>query len=226
MRNDRYPWQRRAAGLVLALCSAGVVAQDAVVIYRCTDAQGAVTIQNDVRCPKGSRQERRVVEAAPANAATPARPPAPPVAPVAPAAATPAPAAVPASPPLPAPEPDTVTANGDEVRGERLPPPLLYECRTYDDDRYLSENGTPQQRCVTLTTTGLGGIAAGGAGAACEMKTDTCQQVPDGALCERWRQRLREAESALRFGVSTDRAFAAAEVERVRRIVSESVCSQ
>jgi hypothetical protein len=30
-----------------------------VVIYRCTDASGALTIQNGTPCPKGSKQERR-----------------------------------------------------------------------------------------------------------------------------------------------------------------------
>ncbi len=107
-----------------------------------------------------------------------------------------------------------------------MPPPVLYECRTYNDDSYLSEIGTPQQRCVALTTTGLGGIPAAGAGDACEMKTDECARVPDGALCDRWRQRLREAESAVRFGAAEDLGFAEAEVQRIGRIVRESVCGQ
>ena len=33
-----------------------------LVIYRCTDASGAVTVQNDQRCPAGSREERRVID--------------------------------------------------------------------------------------------------------------------------------------------------------------------
>jgi hypothetical protein len=36
-----------------------------VVIYRCTDASGAVSIQNDIPCPKGSKQPRRVLETPP-----------------------------------------------------------------------------------------------------------------------------------------------------------------
>src|SRR5690606_35606975 len=34
-----------------------LLAQDAPVIYRCTGADGAVTIQNDTPCPAGSKQE-------------------------------------------------------------------------------------------------------------------------------------------------------------------------
>ena len=32
-----------------------------VVIYRCTDAAGHVTIQNDLACPKGTRQQRQTL---------------------------------------------------------------------------------------------------------------------------------------------------------------------
>jgi Domain of unknown function (DUF4124) len=213
------------------LTTASAASQEKVVIYRCTDASGALTIQNNVPCPKGSKQERRVIEAAPAAGAPPVVAPKP--APRKPVThATPAPQ--PAPPPTPTPAPrepaiadaDADTADAYATTGEtRLPPPVLYECRTYNDDTYLSENGTPQQRCVALNTTGLGGISAEGAGAACEMKTDRCQRVPDGALCDSWRKRLREAESALRFGVPEDHEFAQAEVERIGRIVRESVCT-
>ncbi|HJW45893.1 MAG TPA: DUF4124 domain-containing protein [Lysobacter sp.] len=210
---------------------ATATAAEKVVIYRCTDGKGAVTFQNNVPCPKGSKQERKVMETPPPKARAVAPAPAAPAADAAPVAeADSAPMAEPAQalasvaqeapvapPPLP---------YGAVVEGGQLPPPVLYECRTYNDDSYLSEIGTPQQRCVTLTTTGLGGIPAAGAGDACEMKTDECARVPDGALCDRWRQRLREAESAVRFGAAEDAGFAEAEVQRIGRIVRESVCGQ
>jgi hypothetical protein len=207
------------AAFLLAITTAA--AAEKVVIYRCTDGKGAVTFQNNVACPKGSKQERRVIETPPpkARAAAPAPEAPEPVAPPVPEPAPPPLAsAVPVEPPPP---PDSVV-----VEGSQLPPPVLYECRTYNDDSYLSEIGTPQQRCVTLTTTGLGGIPASGGGEACEMKTDECARVPDGALCDRWRQRLREAESAVRFGAAEDQGFAEAEVQRIGRIVRESVCAQ
>ena len=148
-----------------------------------------------------------------------------PVGPVAaPAPAPPAP--LPASPSPSVAPPIEPPAGPPIADADRLPPPLLYECRTYNDDRYLSERGDPPQRCVTLTTTGLGGMIEGGTGAACEMKSDQCQRVPDGALCDSWRQRQREAESALRFGVTEDRVQAEAELQRLARIVGESTCGR
>jgi hypothetical protein len=209
-------------GLAL-LGAAHAASAQGVVIYRCTDASGALTIQNGTPCPKGSKQERRVIEAAPSSAAPPFVPsPAP-----RPVVAAPPPRMLVAPPPRPAP----LTATDDDAPaiadGDRLPPPWLYECRTYNDDSYLSDSGEPAPRCVTLTTTGLGGmIESGNNTSACEMKIDQCQRVPDGALCDAWRKRLREAESALRFGVSEDRAKAQAEVQRLTRVVRESTCGK
>src|SRR5690606_32166603 len=58
------------AMLVLAASAAAgfmARAQNAPVIYRCTDASGAVTIQNDTPCPAGSKQQIRKVEALPST---------------------------------------------------------------------------------------------------------------------------------------------------------------
>lgn len=243
-----------AACLITLLALAETSAAEKVVIYRCTDASGAVTLQNDKPCPPGSRQEKRTVESAntvarPAVRSTPAtRPPeaaassqADRASPAGPGSATPSTAA-PSTPAMPSADAQAAAASRIETEadtapptggfstmttaGEPLPPPVLYECRTHDGETYLSENGTPQQRCEVLTTTGLGGIPASGAGTACEMKTDTCQRVPDDALCERWSQQLREAEAAERFGKPEDRPFARAEVERIGHIVRESVCGE
>ena len=200
--------------LLLGIATA---AQGQVVIYRCTDASGALTIQNNTPCPKGSKQQRRVIEAAPVGSpapvfAAPATPTAPP---------TPPPADRPAPTASAQPEP------ADIADAQRLPPPALYECRTYDNGRYLSDDGRPPQRCAPLRVTGLGGSAdTAGAGAACQMVDDQCQRIPDGALCESWKQRLREAESQLRFGVVQQRDKAQAEVERMQRIVDESTCGR
>lgn len=213
------------AAFVLALATATPAAAQGVVIYRCTDANGALTIQNGTPCPKGSKQDRRVIESAPA-APPPSFVTAPaPAAPVhiPPALRAPPPVAppVPASP-VPEEEPAAPIADAN-----RLPPPWLFECRTYNNDSYLSDNGDPKPRCVTLTTTGLGGlIESSNNTAACEMKIDQCQRVPDGTLCEAWRNRLRAAESALRFGASEDRAKAEAEQRRLARVVRESTCGK
>ena len=209
---------------MLLLAVSGAQAQGKVVIYRCTDAIGQLTVQNNVPCPKGSKQVRRVMD-------TPPTPSAPYVSP-APAAVAAPPPATPRPEPAPAPAPVARRTSpldrlppSEIAAANRLPPPLLYECRTYDNDSYLDEHGAPPPRCVTLSTVGLGGyVEGGGTGAACEMKTDTCQRVPDGALCDSWRRRLREAESAVHFGVSEDQAKAGAELERIATIIRDSTC--
>jgi hypothetical protein len=216
-------WAGTIAALGLALSALSLASAQGVVIYRCTDANGALTIQNNTPCPKGSKQDRRVMESAPSSSAPPFVPSPSPVPPVRvpPALRTPPLAPAPAAPPSTE-EPEATVADAD-----RLPPPWLYECRTHDDDSYLSDNGEPKPRCVTLTTTGLGGvIESGNNTSACEMKIDQCQRVPDGALCDAWRRRQRAAESAVRFGASEDRAKAEAELQRLTRVVRESTCGK
>jgi len=179
-------------------------AQDAVVIYRCTDAKGALTVQNDVPCPSGSRQQKRVMTDAPT-------------------ALTPAPTPTLSSPPPRAPSAATAPVAAAPPRPDASAPPVLFECRTHDNGRYLHDGGAPPERCVPLRTTGLDGSASA-VGSACEMVTDQCQRIADGALCDGWRERLREAESALRFGLAGNRAAAQTEVERIGRILRESTC--
>ena len=51
---------------LLALCLTGpAMAQDQVRIYRCTDASGALLIQNDQPCPAGHQQEVQVIDVPP-----------------------------------------------------------------------------------------------------------------------------------------------------------------
>ncbi|MBT2749428.1 MULTISPECIES: DUF4124 domain-containing protein [unclassified Lysobacter] len=216
---------------LLLLASAGAHAQGKVVIYRCTDALGQLTVQNNTPCPKGSQQEKRVIEDAPVSSAPPtfitspvapyapanAPPPHPPVSSQLPSVGTTKPAARPAAPKAPA---GPAIADAD-----RLPPPVLFECRTYDGSRYLNDDGTPPQRCAQLQTTGLGSVGSG-TGVACQMVDDQCQRIADDHLCENWKQRLREAQSALRFGRGDSRDASAAEVARIQRIVTESTCGK
>ena len=191
------------------------MAQAQVVIYRCTDASGALTVQNDTPCPKGSRQERSVIDPAPPM---PAYVPAV-VAPV--TAITPVPeasAAAEVERPQDAPP-------SDVPEQERLPPPPLYQCNTWDNDSYLSENADPQPRCVRLDTTGPGGDPSLGAGQACEMKYDQCQRIPDGAACDGWTRRQREIESSWRYARAADKPPLQEQFLRVGRILAETTCS-
>lgn len=201
----------RGAWLCVLLALAGIAgAQQTVTIYRCTDAHGALTVQNARPCPKGSRQEKRVIEAAPPM---PAYQPMPQAAIV----PDPVPSAVDVGP-------ASATAPDASV-GPRLPPPPLFQCNTWDNDSYLSDNGEPEPRCVRLDTVGIGGGGGGlAAGAACQMVTDQCQRIADNAACEAWAKYAREAEAAWKFARPEHAEAKQAEYERLARIVGESTC--
>jgi len=190
-------------------------AQD-VVIYRCTDGKGALTFQNNVPCPKGTKQERRVVQpaqtvATPASVAVP-RPPEAAAATITKAETTPPAEAESA-------EPASTLADAD-----RLPPPPLFQCNTYDNDSYLSDSGEATPRCVRLETTGIDGSAERGAGEACQMVTDQCQRVPDAAACEAWKKRLKEVEATWRFARAADKEANQIEFKRVAQMLRDSTC--
>ncbi|CAN4280755.1 DUF4124 domain-containing protein [Pseudoxanthomonas sp. LjRoot125] len=200
--------------LLAACCALALPATQAaeVVIYRCTDASGALTLQN-APCPKGTKQEQRTMQGvntvpmAPGGAASQA-----------PAASSPGkkPEAAPAASALPARAADA----------PRLPPPVLFQCTTYDKDTYVTEESEPASRCVSLRTTGLDGNPRSGAGQACEVVRDTCARVPDGGLCDAWKKRRDETEVAYRFARRENAEKNRAEYERVARILSESDCGK
>jgi hypothetical protein len=214
---------RRRLMCLLLLLAMAPLAQAQVVIYRCTDASGAVTLQNGTPCPKGSKEVKRVVEAAPSQsgaqflsgsttpapaAASPAAPPAAPAAAVvvAPVAAAPAP-----------------TAPAADLSA-RTPPPPLFECRTWEGRRYLGDEAQPPPRCVPVAITGLDGTNDTSAGSACQMVDDQCQAVSDAQLCQGWTQRLNDVESQS-VGGGDNRAYAQAEAKRLRAIIDGSSCA-
>ena len=192
-------------GFVLLCAGWSLDARAGIVIYRCTDAFGRLTVQNDVPCPRGSRQQKQVIE------------PPPPM-----PAYRPAPAIVVESKPEPA---VAATLAAPAAPSAPLPPPPLFRCRTPGDDSYLGENGTPAPRCLALPVVGLDGNPSA-AGTACEKVSDTCERIPDGAACDAWRQYAREAEAAWRFGRAEDSAKHQAEFERIQRVLRESTCAQ
>ena len=212
----------RLASGVLALSlllASSAPAQDTGTIYRCTAAGGEVTIQNGVPCPKGSRQEVRKVEA------LPSRPP---------PAASGGLSVVQDAPYQPPPLADFVQVAGprDEALGkpdrpdlpdaariadaDRLPPPPIYRCETWDNDSYISEDPAPKPRCVRLDTAGVG--------AACENKYDQCARVPDGAACAGWKRRQGEIESGWRNARAADKQGLQEEFARVTKILQDTTC--
>jgi hypothetical protein len=213
----------RLAGLaaLLMLAAGFTQAQGQVVIYRCTDATGALTVQNDEPCPRGAKQERSVIDPpSPLPAYVPL--PSPPAAASAPVPVAP----LSASDPKPAVARPITPPAADIVDEARLPPPPIFQCHTWDKDSYLSEDLAPKPRCVRLETTGLGGNAGSGAGEACEMKYDQCQRVPDGQACDGWRQRQREIESTWRHANGPDKPALQAEFARVARLLSDTTCGR
>jgi hypothetical protein len=201
--------------LTLMACPLTVFA-DEVVFYRCTDASGALTLQN-MPCPKGDTQVKKVVQSV--NTVPGAAP-----APVTPKP----PATVDETPPA---DSKLFTAGLSDTQPKastediaRLPPPVLFQCTTYDKDSYITENEEPQSRCVPLRTVGLNGNPELGAGEACEVVKDVCARVPDGGLCEAWKKRRDETEVAYRFTRAENAEKNKAEFERADKIWRESDC--
>ena len=211
---------KKVLATLMLLGSLGQVRADEVVFYRCTDPAGALTLQN-MPCPKGQQQEKKVMQGV---GRTPAATPMPmprTAATVVPAAAMPA--AVADLQPTLAPAP--TDASPVIATEDRLPPPVLFQCTTYDKDTYITESEEQQSRCVAMQTVGLDGNPQRGAGEACEMVHDQCARVADGGLCEAWKKRLGETEVALRFGRAENQARNQSEFERVQRIVEASTCT-
>jgi hypothetical protein len=187
----------------------------ATTIYKCTDAQGRVTMQNDTPCAAGMKQEVRTIGALPS---------APP----------------PAAKPVAAPEPvgPPPGARFELVRGpvsealpdskvpeaERKPPPPLFECKTWEMETYLSESDTPQDRCAPLNTVGLNGDPNFGAGEACEIKRDTCTLLTDKALCSAWQRRVDEAKFRMTYAAPADKDARKADYERQLAAFVDSTC--
>ena len=211
----------RHALLALLLLTPHAIA-DEVVFYRCTDASGALTLQN-MPCPKGDTQVKKIVQSVTTVPGATPTPPAPkPTAPKPPAAVTPTPA--PAGKPLfttGLTDTDTVVPAEQTTR---LPPPVLFQCTTYDKDTYITENEEPPSRCVSLRTVGLDGNPELGAGEACEVVKDQCARVPDGGLCDAWKKRRDETEVAFRFTRAENAEKNKAEFERAQKIWQESNC--
>ncbi|WP_305804301.1 DUF4124 domain-containing protein [Stenotrophomonas sp. YIM B06876] len=180
-----------------------------IVFYRCTDASGALTVQN-MPCPRGTQQTRKVMQAVDAPSPVAALP-------------QPMPASVPATPPaaeaVPAPIPAVIPAK------EPVPLPPLFQCRTREGESYLSETGEPPSRCIAMRVTGLDGNPGTGAGDACEVVRNICTPVTPALLCETWRQRVKDVESEWRFASSTRAETLRRDYQRLQSLLNDSDCA-
>lgn len=213
---------QRVVFLLAALAAATAVQAQQTrtdTIYRCTNALGALTIQNGIPCPKGSKQEVQVVESPMVIPRYEAPPP------IVTGTAEPEPKPEP-KPQAPAVERPQAPPPEHLAAADRLPPPPLFQCNTWDNQHYLSEDADPKPRCVQLATTGLAGDPNRAGGQACEMKYDLCSRVPDESACEGWKQRQREIESTWRYAPGGDKARLQEEFARVTRILNDTTCGK
>lgn len=192
--------------LACVLAFAGSASAQQVVIYRCTDAAGHVTLQNDEACPAGTRERRQVVDA---PTSVPAF-----VAPAQPELYTPAAAKEPTA---------TATAPGAAVVA-RAAPPALFQCRTWDQASYFSTEAKPREHCAPLQVVGLDGVSRPQA-SACEKVADQCEAVPPERLCEAWKHRVDEAEFRWRFAGPDGDANRRTEFEALAAEYANSNCA-
>lgn len=188
---------RIASLTVLLLCVRPAQAQ-ALTVYRCVDAKGAVSLQDDA-CPAG-QQQTKLVRQRPVDA--PPRPETPKPAPP----ATPAPIVVEiASTPATA------------------PPPALYECTSYDGIVRESESYDPNPRCepIVLYHPRARELPPEWQ-AACRWVEDSCVRLSDTQACARFVRKQREAKSAIQHAFSDTEAYRKSELARLTQIVERS----
>ena len=197
---------------LLALCLTGpALAQDQVRIYRCTDASGALLIQNDQPCPAGHQQEVQVIDVPPTLPAYVPRAERMPEV-VAAEQAVVASAILEA---LPAPVPV----------GERIAPPALFQCTTWNNTAYLTEDEAPAERCAPMRIVGLDGRPRPGLGAACQTTRDQCEPVAEDTLCDAWNRRVDEAEFRWKFARAPAGDPKHIEYERLAATLANSTCA-
>ena len=198
--------------LILLLASASARAAE-VVFYRCTDAAGALTVQN-MPCPKGTQQQSKKV-----MQAVETRSPPPPL-------ASPAPATLPhlVAAPVPAVAAAAPAKAAAVVTAPPVPLPELFQCRTREGQNYFSETSEPPSRCVTMQVTGLDGNPNTGAGDACEVMRDTCTAVDPVQRCATWQQRVDEAESQWRFAMPSQAQALQKNYQRLQSLLDGSDC--
>lgn len=198
--------------LGLLLCTHAAFAQE-TVFYKCTDAKGAVSMQNGKPCAPGMKQEvRRIGEVR--TVPVPAKKPA-----VEPAAAAPV-------------YGDFVMVSGPNMKRKPAPesaelpaPPPLFQCRTWDGNDYLGEDEKPAPRCVPLQVVGVDGSEALGTTSACEMRDDTCTAIAAEGLCDAWLRRLDDAEFKLRYASGDNRGDRQTAFDDIDKKVKASRCS-
>ena len=183
-------------GLMLGI-SANAAEPTTVKVYRCVDTKGKVSLQ-DAPCAKSSTQETREMlrpKDAPITKKNMAVKPAP-VVPVQPIAQ----AVIPMN-----------------------PPPVLYQCTNYEGKTRDSENYDPNPRCEPLWAQGYRmEYLPIEQRATCSWVQDSCVRYEGKALCDRWKEKQKKAQSDLRYAFSDSTAFRKSDLARITQIVRNS----
>lgn len=96
----------------------------------------------------------------------------------------------------------------------RRPPPDLFQCTDFEGNVRDSESNDGNPRCVPLWVQGYRVRSN-----VCSWVVDSCVRYEGRALCDRWRERLRQAELDVRHSPSGEVAFRRSEVARIEQIV-------
>lgn len=183
--------------LASLLALVGPSAAEELTVYRCQDASGRVTLQ-DEPCPSCQQQSTRSMVRP--------RDPAP-----APAAPRPAPAPEPAE--APPPEADYALP---------FPPPPLFQCTDFDGSVRFSEDYDPNTRCVPLPVLGYDVRGSSAAAGTCRWVSESCLRLDDDAACEQFKVKLKQARSDALHAFSDSAAYRKSELKRLDAIVDES----
>lgn len=184
--------------VAIAVAPAAAQAQSSVTVYRCEEAGGTVTLQ-DEPCPAGANQTTREMT----------RPKDPPPRPAAP----PPPEPYDTAPPGRAPDP--------EMAFYPPPPPPMFQCTDYDGEVRYTENYDPNTRCVPLSVLGYD-VGPYANAATCTWVEESCLRLDDESACLKFREQLKAEKSEALHASASTAPYHRSEVERLTRIVDES----
>ena len=97
------------------------------------------------------------------------------------------------------------------------PAPDLFRCTDFDGNVRDSEVFDTNPRCVPLWVLGYDSRSS-----ACTWVEDSCVRYEGKALCERWREKQKQAELDLRHSSSSHSAYLRSELARFEQIVRTS----
>jgi hypothetical protein len=186
------PFLRKLAVLSVFAASATLPAEPAKMDIYRCTDAKGKVSLQDMPCVIGSQQET-IRMARPVDAPPPARP-----------AAVPPSGGLPPAPPM-------------QIAVSARPPPDLFRCTDFDGNVRDSEVFDRNPRCVPLWVLGFRTHSN-----ACTWVEDSCVRYEGRELCNRWRERLRQAELDLRHSPSSRTPFLRSEVARIEQIVRTS----